>query len=353
MVQASTNTLPGLLREQDFGDRNRQLETLLQGLKKGQKQDGSGKELKKACQEFEAVFIQKIWQKMRQTLPQDGLFENRILEKYLSLFDREFSKDMAAKGGIGLSDLLYEQLQGELEAQSSQALFPAKEGSPDAAPGVPSRQEEAGGAPAENDRVEKESPRGEASFAKEKLLHQVEELARRIEARQGPAGAAGSPGATSSAALPPDSAPEIFSGSLPEMRTPVDGQVSSGFGWRKDPISGEKAWHSGVDLAAPKGTSVSACWPGRVEFSGEKEGYGKLVVVDHGRGWKSYYGHNSHNLVREGDVIRAGEKLAEVGDTGRSTGPHLHFEIRQKDTAWDPNQIRRRILAGLHIGKTA
>jgi murein DD-endopeptidase MepM/ murein hydrolase activator NlpD len=75
--------------------------------------------------------------------------------------------------------------------------------------------------------------------------------------------------------------------------------------------------------------------------------------MDHGRGWKSFYGHNSQNLVREGEEVRAGEQIAEVGDTGRSTGPHLHFEIRQQDKAWDPLQIRRRLLAGLHIGKRA
>lgn len=76
-----------------------------------------------------------------------------------------------------------------------------------------------------------------------------------------------------------------------------------------------------------------------------------MVVLEHAAGWRSYYAHNDRNTVRVGDEIQAGQQLATVGSTGRSTGPHLHFEVRQGATAWNPKQLRDRLEAGLHIGK--
>lgn len=122
---------------------------------------------------------------------------------------------------------------------------------------------------------------------------------------------------------------------------PTEGVVSSSFGGRADPISGGAAFHQGVDIAAPAGTPVKAAAAGRVLFSGRAPGYGNLVEVDHGGGWVTRYGHNSANLVSAGDKIDAGQPLALVGQSGRATGNHLHFEVRRDGRAVDP-----RILLG-------
>lgn len=126
-----------------------------------------------------------------------------------------------------------------------------------------------------------------------------------------------------------------------------EGQVSSVFGWRKDPITGVEQFHHGVDVAAPEGTPVLAPEQGKVVTSGFSKGYGHFILLDHGRGVTTLYAHNQENKVKEGEWVKRGGLLATVGSTGRSTGPHLHFEVRRKGAAQDPNVFlsanRRRI----------
>jgi len=117
---------------------------------------------------------------------------------------------------------------------------------------------------------------------------------------------------------------------------PVEARVSSEFGWRIDPITGENRFHQGLDLAAREGTPVRAPLGGRVIMNGFQEGYGNVVVLDHGQGITTLYGHNRENLVREGEWVEKGAILAEVGSSGRSTGPHLHFEVRRHGRHLDP-----------------
>jgi murein DD-endopeptidase MepM/ murein hydrolase activator NlpD len=114
------------------------------------------------------------------------------------------------------------------------------------------------------------------------------------------------------------------------------GLLSSSFGWRKDPFSGEDRFHQGIDLAAPEGTLVRAPMQGKVLMSGFRQGYGNVVMLDHGNGITTLYAHNQENKVSEGDWVKAGAPLASVGSTGRSTGPHLHFEVRRHGTSLDP-----------------
>lgn len=116
---------------------------------------------------------------------------------------------------------------------------------------------------------------------------------------------------------------------------PVRGQLTSHFGPRRLP--GEEARdHRGLDLAAPTGTPIRAARGGVVEVAGERGGYGNTVVIDHGGGLKTLYAHASELLVEAGQEVRAGAQIARVGSTGRSTGPHLHFEIRRDGAAIDP-----------------
>jgi murein DD-endopeptidase MepM/ murein hydrolase activator NlpD len=115
------------------------------------------------------------------------------------------------------------------------------------------------------------------------------------------------------------------------------GKATSGFGSRKNPFNSRRMeFHKGIDLGCRIGTKVHAARSGKVIFSGYEDGYGNLVVVEHEFGYKSYYGHLSKILVKNGDTVNTGSLLALSGNTGRSTGPHLHFEIRKNDRAINP-----------------
>jgi len=114
---------------------------------------------------------------------------------------------------------------------------------------------------------------------------------------------------------------------LPEGRPVERGFLSSGFGYRQDPFTGVSTLHRGVDFAGNHGDPVVAVGAGVVTFSGIKDGYGWVVDVTHGDGYVTRYGHNRKNLVKVGDTVTRGQRIAEMGSTGRSTGPHVHFEV--------------------------
>ncbi|MBL8596689.1 MAG: M23 family metallopeptidase [Devosia sp.] len=113
-------------------------------------------------------------------------------------------------------------------------------------------------------------------------------------------------------------------------------RTSSTFGNRKDPFTGRLAFHSGIDYAAPQGTKVLSAGAGVVTYAGQMSGYGNVVEVTHGNGLVTRYGHLSSFLAKEGQKVSTGTPIAKVGSTGRSTGPHLHFEVRRSDSAVDP-----------------
>jgi murein DD-endopeptidase MepM/ murein hydrolase activator NlpD len=115
---------------------------------------------------------------------------------------------------------------------------------------------------------------------------------------------------------------------LADSALPVDdGVVTSGIGWRIDPFgSGKLFFHRGIDIAVPVGTPVRATRPGRILFAGERSGYGATVIVEHGNGNRTLYGHNSLVRVTPGEQVEMGTVLAFSGNSGRSTGPHVHFE---------------------------
>jgi murein DD-endopeptidase MepM/ murein hydrolase activator NlpD len=113
-------------------------------------------------------------------------------------------------------------------------------------------------------------------------------------------------------------------------------KLSSGFGNRKDPFTSRKAFHAGLDFPRPTGTTVLSAGAGTVSFVGKKSGYGNVVEVTHGAGLVTRYAHLSAFLAKEGQEVSTGTPIAKVGSTGRSTGPHLHFEVRRDDRAVDP-----------------
>ncbi len=124
---------------------------------------------------------------------------------------------------------------------------------------------------------------------------------------------------------------------------PAPGYISSGFGTRADPFSGGRAHHLGIDIDAQTGDPVTAAAAGIVSFSGVRSGYGNVVEIDHGNGYKTLYAHNSKNLVRPGDLVRAGQLIAKVGSTGRSTGSHLHFEVHIDGRPVNPRQYLEKV----------
>lgn len=122
------------------------------------------------------------------------------------------------------------------------------------------------------------------------------------------------------------------------MWSPVSGLVTSRFGWRSHPVSGQDDFHTGVDIAAAQGTPILAALPGVVEQTGYSESYGNFVVLRHSDNLRTTYNHCSEILAKEGEQLARGDRIALVGSTGISTGPHLHFEVEVKGLKADPLQ---------------
>lgn len=126
---------------------------------------------------------------------------------------------------------------------------------------------------------------------------------------------------------------------LPGSSPLADGYVGSAFGWRTDPFTGEMARHDGIDFAAPVGTPIHAAAGGVVVSAEFHPVYGHVVEVDHGNQLMTRYAHASRLTVKAGEIVKRGHKIAEVGSTGRSTGPHLHFEVHSKGVAQNPHRF--------------
>lgn len=122
----------------------------------------------------------------------------------------------------------------------------------------------------------------------------------------------------------------------PEGRPVANGFISSYFGEREDPFDGREAFHKGVDFAGDKGSSVVAVAAGVVTWAGERAGFGKLIEISHGDGYVTRYGHAERTLVVVGQTVTRGQPVALMGSTGRSTGPHVHFEVLRNGRQVDP-----------------
>lgn len=457
-------------------------------LSKGEdaKAETDEKKLKETTQQFESIFIGKLWEQMRKSVPKEGYLHSKQEDQYVGMFDKEFSEHLAKSGGIGLNEMLHRQLKAAQDKASKSTsvdktgapIAPPKElkaadlvnvggeayaverskfnngpvpttpthalasslytpldpvaeqkplaetaalkpsltihpvvasdrmgvGSAHAAsgPGVgppvtqsPKLKKEGfdryavdGGAPIgparpgmkpdkpANPRTEASPPeKGESPAQQLQALKSNGPAALRPTKPFDPAQAAdsqSSPAAESEAqsrfagrtrfepagadsVLPVkqaasgpvrvDKSAEVSIGGMAFPELPVKGEVSSDFGWRKDPFGGGREWHAGVDLAAPEGSPVRAAWDGQVVFSGKMSGYGNIVILEHQNGVRSMYGHNKANVVKAGDQIKAGAEIAQVGSTGRATGPHVHFEVRQNGLALDLNRIVDRLVA--------
>ena len=117
---------------------------------------------------------------------------------------------------------------------------------------------------------------------------------------------------------------------------PIRGRLTSPFGWRNDPISGVRRYHAALDLAAPTGTPIKAAMDGRIATVGLNSVYGQYIIISHSGGFQTMYAHMSLTSVRQGAAVRQGQKIGEVGNTGYSTGPHLHFAVFKNGKAVNP-----------------
>jgi murein DD-endopeptidase MepM/ murein hydrolase activator NlpD len=140
----------------------------------------------------------------------------------------------------------------------------------------------------------------------------------------------------------PAAAPAPAPEALDPLLLPVAGRITSGYGVRRDPLTGEASTHPGLDVGAPEGTPIRAPVGGVVLSAGPRGGYGNAVEIDHGNGLVTLYGHVSELLVSKGDSVVPGQDIATVGSSGRSTGPHLHFEVRVGGRPVDPGRALKK-----------
>jgi len=124
---------------------------------------------------------------------------------------------------------------------------------------------------------------------------------------------------------------------MPSGRPVEDGWLSSRYGKRNDPFTGKQDFHKGLDFAGKKGSEVIAVGDGVVSWAGKKSGYGQLIEINHGNGYSTRYGHNQSHTVKVGDTVKKGQQIALMGSTGRSTGPHVHFEVLRNGKKVNPS----------------
>lgn len=232
---------------------------------------------RQAAMEFEALLLTQLTAALNPTVDdaEDNVFSSTSGDMYKQMFSEQIAKIMANNGGVGVADTILQQLREKATAKS-----PALERAIQTAQAV---QKEASAIPA----------------LKINAITEAEEMPTAWQA-------------------------------------PLQGRITSDFGLRHDPINGQQRSHHGIDIAAPRGTPIGAAGAGTVVFAGRRGGYGNTVIVEQPDGKQTLYAHADQLLVNVGDVVDAGQTIATVGSTGRSTGPHLHFEVRENGQPVDP-----------------
>lgn len=276
-------------------------------------------ELKKACKQFESVLTYEMLKSMRSTVDKCDLFSGGEGEEiYESLLDQELSKNMTGYGSNSLAELLYRQMSRiDSATRAGQEAAPVTE-----APSSTERGLQPG--------ISHVAPLTNGNISRPEHVDPLPKEDTHPESQDGPL-----------PAVPAiDQVSQIESSAVPvkdaQPDWPVKAVLSSKFGLRKDPFTKETRFHAGIDIAAAEGSDVKAAMSGKVIISSNMKGYGNIIALDNGKGVVTIYAHNEKNLVKVGDQVEKGSLIAKVGSTGRSTGAHLHFEVRKDGKKINP-----------------
>lgn len=273
-------------------------------------------EARRVAEEFESIFMAQLTAPLGPSEDggEDDLFGSDATNMYRRMFGEQMAGSLAKGGGIGLADMILTQLRGQKD--SSPQLPSHLTRALDAARAV--RGGEAGMTAMPAASIEKLPI---ANVSTEHVAPTTEHFnatrPRRVHA------------AAVDSVIDEHSHPR-------EAQLPVEGRISSHFGVRRDPVHGRHRFHNGVDIAAAKGSPIGAMGAGTVVFAGWQGGYGNTVVIEHADGRQSRYAHADKLLVKQGETVEAGQTIATVGSTGRSTGAHLHFEVSEQGRRVDP-----------------
>ena len=272
----------------------------------GARSGAQREELVRLAQEFEAVLMNEMLSGWRQSLMADDEESGGKQGVLADMVGTEFGRALSRSGGLGIGDVLIRALHRRYGATAG------------------------GGA------------------AQEVESRDIE-LAQPTTTQGVPLAYGARPGPSSVGAVPrfdrADATADLGSTdhdhAAPDrsLTQPPAGVVTSGFGWRTDPINGRQRFHTGADVRMAYGEEVSTAASGRVRFAGDRAGYGLTVEVDHGNGYETRYAHLSSASVKPGDVVDAGSVIARSGNSGRSTGPHLHVELLRHGQALDPSSL--------------
>lgn len=269
---------------------------------------GSREQALALAREFESMLMLQMIRQMRQSLlDEDEKVDGLGNETMTDTIDGELARSLSASGGLGFSKWFAESLDARGAQPSGLSGFTAGVGALSSNVVPPSAA--LGGA----------------------------EAAGRVPARPvaTPMAPAAAPASLDGLPVVPndDAGAESFEGGLP-----LDGAITSPFGLRGDPFHGRTRMHSGVDIRAAYGRSVPSAADGEVTFAGERGSYGQLVVLRHADGVETRYAHLSSIDVKVGQRVQGGEMVGRIGQTGRATGPHLHFEVLEGGRPVDPRQ---------------
>ncbi len=252
--------------------------------------------------QFESMLMLEMIKQMRKSLlDEEAEGEGLGNETYSSTIDSELSMHLAKAGGLGLTPMLVDSWQRRQDSVAPGSVG----GRTDGTVGISTRT-------------------GTAAVT---------------VTPQPVAVSVNRPGMTPTTP-PPERA-------APALALEMQGRVSSAYGWRADPLRGHSKFHAGIDLAARYGTQVPAAAAGTVVAAGDQGGYGLTVVIRHQNGYESRYAHLSSLDVKTGDDVTRGQQVGRVGSTGRSTGPHLHFEVTQAGRRVDPERFVRNLTSDI------
>ncbi|MBI1748488.1 MAG: peptidoglycan DD-metalloendopeptidase family protein [Acidobacteria bacterium] len=298
-------------------------------------------DLQKAAREFEAIFVNYLIKTMQETVGSSELFgEGLGAESYRDMMFQELARRLTQSGGIGLARQLEERLQNRSPlgdpssnpGSKSPLPLPNYSGTDMIGLSSSAGKEKVGPIPASS--LNTLIGNGMTALAQGDLSQEPHPITSFLKASAEYAAQASNAHSNyNSGAMSPDSERGFI--------LPVHGQETSGFGLRTHPISGGSHFHRGVDLAAPAGAPILAARRGRVVSSGYMEGYGKTVLIEHADGYRTRYAHLQTIGVAAGDDVRQGQALGRVGQSGRATGPHLHFEVMHNHKWINPRNLTK------------